>query len=97
VLKHFISDKALLDTAQGIGKSLENGFQSGNHLGKPEAKPGERRPLRWRGVDSTPGSAPDRQRFRGLISNGPERSWGTAVSFEDLAESPSLSGFRLLS
>src|ERR1700741_3308689 len=32
--EHFISDKALIDAAQSIGKSLEYGFQSGDHLRK---------------------------------------------------------------
>jgi len=34
VLEHFISNKTLIDAAQGIGKSLENGFQSGDRVGK---------------------------------------------------------------
>src|SRR5215470_8573826 len=32
--EHLVSDKALIDTAESIGKFFEYGFQSGHHLGK---------------------------------------------------------------
>ena len=34
MLEHVIGDKALIDAAQGVGKSLQHRFQPGDQLGK---------------------------------------------------------------
>ena len=34
MFKHFAADEALIDAAQGIGKSLQHALQSGDHFGE---------------------------------------------------------------
>jgi hypothetical protein len=68
LFEHVIGDEALIDTAQGVVKSLQHAFQSRHDLGErtpagtataalsSPASPGSHKTLRWREMDSNPRS-----------------------------------------